>query len=133
MGGFAFSMANAAMDRRVWERFPFAGSTLVGRHWQRQAKANGLLILPRWDAVVHWNPPAAPVQLISAAIEEGRAWKRLGVRYSTGSMVADIRRGRGPEGSDAEAAPTPPELITRGHRIHGLLRPFFLWTGNHLF
>ena len=106
---------------------------VCGVHWQRQAKANGLLILPRWDAVVHWNPPAAPVQLISAAIEEGRAWKRLGVRYSTGSMVADIRRGRGPEGSDAEAAPTPPELITRGHRIHGLLRPFFLWTGNHLF
>ncbi len=132
MGGFAFSLVNAAMDRRVWDRFPFVGDTLADRRWQRQAEANGLLILPRWDAVVHWNPPAAPVQLASAAVTEGRAWKNLGVRYTLGSMVGDIRRGRGPEGSDAEAAPTPPELMTRGHRLHGLLRPACLWIGNHL-
>jgi len=132
MDGFAFSLVNAAVQRRVWARFPFAGATLVGRHWQRQARTNGLLILPRWDAVVHWLPPAAPLQLAAAARHEGRAWKTLGIRYTTGDMIADMRRRRGPQGSDAEAAPTPPDLMTRGHSLHGLLRPFFLWIGNRL-
>ena len=134
MGGVAFSLANAAIRRDVWERLPAVPAVgLADRHWQRELQANGELILPEERATVHWLRP-----LISAAAVrencwlEGRAWRRLGVRYRLTDLRDDLRRQAGAEDPSGEAAAAPPESLTPDHLNYRRLRPPALFAGNRL-
>jgi hypothetical protein len=48
MGGIAFSLANAAIRRDVWERLPAVPAVgLADRHWQRELQANANSSCPK--------------------------------------------------------------------------------------
>lgn len=135
MGGFAFSFANAAIRRDVWERFPPPPSPagLANLRWQRELVASGELILPCWAAAVHWIRPLRLPGAARTAWREGRSWRDLGVRYRLPEMLGDLRRGMAPTGTDSgEAAAAAADAITRDHRIYGLIRPACLFLGNRL-
>ena len=134
MGGFAFSMANAAIRRDVWERLPAATSVgLPDRHWQRALRADGQLILPCWAAAVRWlRPLASDAAVREACWLEGRAWRQLGVRYRLSDLIDDMRQGVGAGHPSAEAATAPVEILTPDHERYRQLRPPALFHGNRL-
>jgi hypothetical protein len=133
MGGFAFSLANAAVRRDVWERLPAVLSVgLADRHWQRELAANAELILPCWAAAVHWIRPLRCEAVLRGAWREGRHWRGLGLRYRLHELIGDLWRGTGPANSSGETAPVPPGVLTAAHRRYGLLRPPALFLGNRL-
>ena len=122
-GGFVFSLANAAIQRDVWERFPFhEGPLLEDRRWQRLIATNRELILPCWGASIALRRPQSLANLWRRFLVEGAAWRRLGVRYSALDMVLDAIR---------------PALYLRGLKsrhlagvLLPLLRPIALWLGR---
>jgi hypothetical protein len=134
MGGFAFSLANAAIRRDVWERLPAVPSVgLPDRHWQRALRANGELILPCWAAAVRWlRPFASDAAVREACWLEGRAWRRLGVSYRLSDLIDDMRQGVEAEHPSAEAATAPVDILTPDHERYRQLRPLALFLGNRL-
>ncbi|HOC41999.1 MAG TPA: glycosyltransferase [Thermoanaerobaculales bacterium] len=134
MGGFAFSLANAAVRRDVWERLPAMPSVgLPDRHWQRALAASGELILPCWAAAVHWlQPLASNAAVREACWLEGRAWRRLGVRYRVADLIDDLRLVAGAGDASGEAAAAPAEILTPDHQRYRRLRPPALFGGNRL-
>lgn len=133
MGGFAFSIANAAVRRDVWERLPAIPSAgLADRRWQRELAANAELILPCWAAAVHWIRPLRSEAVLRDAWREGRHWRALGLRYRLHELVGDLWRGTGPAGVSGEMAAVPPGELKDAHRRYGLLRPPAIYLGNHM-
>jgi glycosyltransferase involved in cell wall biosynthesis len=133
MGGFAFSIANAAVRRDVWERLPAIPSAgLADRHWQRELAANAELILPCWAAAVHWIRPLRSETVLRDAWHEGRHWRGLGLRYRLHELIGDLWRGTGPAGASGEMAAVPPGELKDAHRRYGLLRPPAIYLGNHI-
>ncbi len=134
MGGLAFSLANAAIRRDVWERLPAVPSAgLADRHWQRELAANGELILPCWAAAVRWIRPLRSAAVVRDAWREGRAGAGSACATASAELVADLWRGTGPDGASAEAAASPArraDATPTGR--YGLLRPPALLLGNRL-
>lgn len=131
MGGFALSTANMAIRRDAWERFPAPSGGLTGPRWQRMLTANDELVLPCWAASVRCVRPLDPAQTVRAAWQEGRQWRRLGVRYRLGELLQDLLGAGSPAGSSGESASSP-SSATRTHRLHRVLRPPALYLGNLL-
>lgn len=93
--GVSFSLANGAIRRDLWEAFPFRpGEGLEDLRWQRQMVAAGQLILPCLGALVERRHAGSPRTLLRRFLAEGRAWRRLGVRYRTGEALGDLMRPR---------------------------------------
>jgi len=128
-GGLEFSAVNAAMTRKVWERFPFPPHTLLAdRAWQRVAADHEFLILPCLAAAVRLVRQDTVGALVRASMDEGRAWRDLGIRYSALECWTDVFHTHPSIGEDGE----PTAALVRGHKIFGILRPIGIYLGNRL-
>jgi glycosyltransferase involved in cell wall biosynthesis len=126
-GGLEFSTVNAAMRREIWERFPFPPrERLADRAWQRIAGANNLLILPCWAASVRHISDGGVGALLRTSLAEGRAWRRLGSRYSAADLAADILWPRPSMGNEGQSS--IPRTVD--HLLYGWARSIGLFFGR---
>jgi glycosyltransferase involved in cell wall biosynthesis len=126
-GGLEFSTVNAAMPRKVWEHFPFPPRVLLAdRAWQRIAADHELLILPCLAAAVRLVQQDTAGDLVRASMDEGRAWRSLGIRYTALECWADAVRARPLIGEGGE----PTAAVARGHKIFRIFRPIGIYLGN---
>jgi glycosyltransferase involved in cell wall biosynthesis len=133
MDGVSFSLINAAIRRELWQHFPFSpGPMLSDRRWQRLLVEDGHLILPCWAAVVFYLRPLELRQLYRETVAEGRAWRELGLCYSLGDLLGDLRRPLPYLDEHGQAMATPDGLPTGSQRHFGRLRPLGLFLGNRL-
>lgn len=127
--GLEFSVINAAIPRRVWENFPFPPRALLAdRAWQHIAADNNLLILPCLAAAVRDVRQDGTRDLIRRSIDEGRAWRSLGVRYTLSDCWADAVHGR-PLVDDGVQPAVAEAKVFKNYRI---FRPIGLYLGNRL-
>jgi hypothetical protein len=119
--GFAFSTDNAAVPRAIWRQLPFAPrDLLVGHAWQRLLEGHGLLILPCLAAAVRRVAPLEVEEYREACIEEGRAWRRLGERYTFADLRADLRALAPDAGPSPVPSDRPEDLELYRARAAGL-------------
>jgi len=125
-GGFAFDLANAAMPKAIWEAFPFAPGPAVAVAWQLAADELGLLIIPCHAAAVRFVDPAESADVFRAALDDGRAMRRFGVRPTLGDLVDDLRRPLPTLTADGGHAPPHPEYP---HKDFAVARALGLFLG----
>ena len=126
-GGLEFSTVNAAMPRKVWEQYPFPPRVLLAdRAWQRIAADHELLILPCLAAAVRYVRQDTAGDLVRASMDEGRAWRSLGIRYTALECWADAVHARPLIGEGGE----PTAAVARGHKIFRIFRPIGIYLGN---
>ena len=90
-GGVIVSWTNLALPRTVWVDHPFGDLPALGAwSWQRRVHQGGHLVLPIWDAeVFHTRAPRLRPLLVEG-FQDGRAQRRLGLRYGLGAAVRDL-------------------------------------------
>lgn len=108
-GGLIFSLANAAMPKEVWERFPFAPGPLTDIVWQSTADLHEMLILPCHAAAVRRVHSPRVNDIFRAAVDDGRALRRFGVRPGLRDLADDLFHPLPALAADGRPAPPPPE------------------------
>jgi len=129
-GGIGFSTVNCAINRKVWQRYPFGWAAIMeDKKWQREVTEAGFEVRAQPGALVHHTHNYTTRDLLRRCNSEGYGWRTLGESYSFSDMAGDMLNGATLR--DLAKGLRNRRIRTMGEFLFPWLRPMALYSGNH--